>query len=134
MLIQAAEVVGLPKHKSNAKEKNKETTTCVLISERNKICTQLENIHNLEGKDRGLTLEQLNCINDIQLLITKEEEEREQEVIKEINLNTKAFFDYANNKRKSTIKIGPLEQCNTFESGPQKMANVLSMQFLSVFY
>ena len=129
-----AEVAGLPKHKTKVKEKNKETFIGVLISERNKICTQLENTHNLRDKDRGVKLKQLHCINnDIQPLITKEEEEREQKVINEVNLNTKAFFNYANNNRNSKIKIGPLKQGNTFESGPQKMANVLSMQFLSVF-
>ena len=54
-------------------------------------------------------------------------------MINEINPNTKAFFDYANKNRKSKSKIGPLKQGNTFESGPQKMADILSMQYRSVF-
>ena len=127
-VIKAAKIVGVPKHKTKAQEKNKETTIGVLLSERNKICTQLENTHNLRGKDRYLELKQLNGINnDLQLLITNEK------VINEINLNTKTFFNYANKNRKSKSKIGPLKQGNTFESGPQKMADILSMQYRSVF-
>ena len=62
------------------------------------------------GKNRDVKLRQLNGINnDIQLLITNEEEKREKKVINEINLNTKAFFNYANKNRKSKSKIGPLK-------------------------
>ena len=129
-----AKIVGVPKHKTKTQEKNKETTIGVLISERNKICTQLENTHNVRGKDRDVKLKQLNGINnDIQLLITNEEEEREKKVINKINLNTKAFLSYANKNRNSKSKIGPIKQGSTFESGPQKMADILSMRYSSVF-
>ena len=37
-------------------QKNKKTTTGVLISEQNKICTQLENTHNLRGRDVNFEL------------------------------------------------------------------------------
>ena len=47
----------------------------------------------------------------------------------EINLNTKAFFKYANRNRKSEIKIGPLKSGNAFESELQKMTDILSKQY-----
>ena len=68
-VIKVAEVAGVPKHKTKDQDKNKETAIGVLISERNKICSQLENGENLRGKDREAKLKQLNGIHkDIQSL------------------------------------------------------------------
>ena len=78
-VIKAAEAARVPKHKTKAQDKNKETSTGVLISERNKIRSQLENTDNLRGKNREAKLRQLNSINsDIQSLITKEEEKEKR--------------------------------------------------------
>ena len=55
----------------------------------------------------------------------------------EIKLNPKKFYKYANSFRKTKTKIGPLKTIKDnkpfFESGPAKMAEMLSAQYESVF-
>ena len=66
-----------------------------------------------------------------------EAEEKEKTIAKEIKTNPKRFYQYANSFRKSKTKIGPLKTLagdkKSFESGPKKMAEILSAQYKSVF-
>ena len=49
-------------------------------------------------------------------------------------MNSKAFFSYANRKKTIRSKIGPLNSSSGgLEDGPKKMAEILSLQYKSVF-
>ena len=62
--------------------------------------------------------------------------EKEIRVAEEIKTNPKRFYQYANTFRKTKAKIGPLKNpsdANSYVSGPQKMAEILSLQYKTVF-
>ena len=62
-------------------------------------------------------------------------EKEELKAIKEINKNSKAFWRYANRKRKAKESIGPLRcgKGETYTSDEKRMAEILSQQYTSVF-
>ena len=64
----------------------------------------------------------------------EEERERlESKAVEKIKLDPKEFFKFANKTKKTKAKIGPLKSGTSFYSGPQKMAQILSDQYKSVF-
>jgi hypothetical protein len=82
--------------------------------------------------------EKLNTINaDIIRLQEKMNADKEKAQIQNLRTNPAAFYKYAKESRDSTTKIGPLKCIQlgkvTYESGPQKMAEILSQQYESVF-
>ena len=92
----------------------------------------LEKTTNKEVKDRFLVRIQL--INkETENTYEKEKQRIEDKAIAELEGNVKAFYNYANSFRKSKVKIGPLKSGGTYQSGEQAMANILSMQYESVF-
>ena len=64
-----------------------------------------------------------------------EVEKEERRAIEAIRTNSKAFFRYANRKRKMRETIGPLRigKGEDYTSDPKKMAEILSAQYSSVF-
>ena len=71
----------------------------------------------------------------IQGYIASKQEKEEERIIKDIKTNTKAFFKYANRKKKGRSTIGPLKNENGvgFERDSKRMAQMLSDQYKSVF-
>ena len=63
--------------------------------------------------------------------------EKERLIAEDIKLNPKRFYKYANTFKKTKSKIGPLKSVKDnkpfFESGPQKMAELLNAQYQSQF-
>ena len=98
----------------------------------------LENIlltPDLRHADRASFTTEINTIGTkIQKLIIDKQQEEENRVIEQIKVNSKQFFSFANDKRISRNKIGPLNHPDgSEESSPPAMANILSDQFISVF-
>ena len=58
---------------------------------------------------------------------------KEERVVEQIRSNTKAFYSYANSKRKSYPKTGPLVYQGEEFSDDLAMANIMNKQFSSVF-
>ena len=59
--------------------------------------------------------------------------DEENKAVRSIRLNSKYFYTYAKQHRNIKVQIGPLRDGNNFESGPKKMADLLSNQFQSVY-
>ena len=63
--------------------------------------------------------------------------DEETKVAERIKSNPKAFYAHANKFRKTKAKIGPLKTdvngTPEYTAGPQKMAEILSSQYESVF-
>ena len=57
----------------------------------------------------------------------------EENVIKAVKDDSKAFFQYANRNKYVKSTIGPLLSDTTYESKPKKMAQILSKQYQSIF-
>ena len=81
---------------------------------------------------------ELNTINaDIIRLQEKSKLEKEKEQIQNLKSNPAAFYKYAKSSQKNSTQIGPLKNMQmgklTYESDPQKMAQILSNQYESVF-
>ena len=70
---------------------------------------------------------------DILNLMDEDEKRKEVKLIKELTSNPKAFYKYANEKKKTKTKIGPLKSGNSYESDPKRMAEILSKQYENVF-
>ena len=85
-------------------------------------------------KDQAEKVEEVRKLNmEVQQQLIKEREEKEKKVIENIKSDVKAFFKYANKQKISRARIGPLKYNNTYTSGPEKMADILSEQYKSVF-
>ena len=65
--------------------------------------------------------------------LLKQKRREEAKALKEIKANPAIFFKHATSTRHTKVKTGPLKQGQTYESGPKKMADILSQQFKSVF-
>ena len=69
----------------------------------------------------------------IQEMFDDTESDKEAKLFKEIKDNPKAFYKYANEKKKGKSVIGPLKTGDKFDSDPKRMAELLSTQYESVF-
>ena len=80
----------------------------------------------------GAELSQLS--EEIKQSYDEEEQRNEEKAASNIKMNSKAFFSYANRKKTIRSKIGPLNSSSGgLEDGPKKMAEILSLQYKSVF-
>jgi hypothetical protein len=80
----------------------------------------------------GAELSQLS--EEIKQSYDEEEQRNEEKASSNIKMNSKAFFSYANRKKTIRSKIGPLNSSSRgLEDGPKKMAEILSLQYKSVF-
>lgn len=71
--------------------------------------------------------------DEIHMSIKKEHMANEAHVANKVKTNSKAFFAYANSKRKTNAKIGPLKDNNEIVSDPKLMANILKNQYKKVY-
>ena len=104
-----------------------------LVREKNKLEAQITHgrITNTDEAAKSTRITEIN--QEIQQCIDTKKQQDETKVINEIKNNPKAFFKYANSNKESRMKIGPLKSGVTFESGPKKMADILSNQYQGVF-
>ena len=103
-----------------------------LFRKKGKIENKLANSLGRDMKERLRILEKIN--KEIKKSYIQENEMAENKVLAEIKSNPKAFFKFANSKRKMKSNIGPLmKKDNLITENSQDMANILSQQYESVF-
>ena len=79
-------------------------------------------------------MQELSNLNaQIHQEIFEQQLKKEEWVIKQIKSNPKAFYKHAAKNRKERAKIGPLKSDDIYVNDPQKMADILSVQYQSVF-
>ena len=83
---------------------------------------------------KNTLLEKVHEINKkLQDHYEQEQQRKEKTVIENIKRSSKAFFKYANSKKKNKSSIGPLWDGEALTSDNKKMAELLSNQYESVF-
>ena len=103
----------------------------------NKRC-KLQNKQKFHPRQRDKIVPKINIINDqLQESYRQQKILTESKAIESIKVNSSYFYKYANSKRKVRNQIGPLKISNNgkthLEYGPDKMAEIFSQQFTSVF-
>lgn len=94
----------------------------------NKTTDQIENSIKLLQSEK----EQIESA--IKLSIQEEQRRKEASVLEKIKTNPKAFYTYANQKRKIKCRIGPLKnKAGKLHSNPKEMADILQSQYKTVF-
>ena len=99
------------------------------------LCRILRRLQNAPNIDSRLSLEnRLLSVNE-ELKKSHQEEvtRREKDVVEKVKCNPKAFYSYANSKRKGKPKIGPLRVNGEEVTGNKKIADTLGCHFQSVF-
>ena len=88
---------------------------------------------------RDIKIRKLECkkaeIEDkIKYSIETEEMRKEAEILEKIKVNPKAFYSYAQRKRKLKCKVGPLiDQNGNLQSDYKTMADILQSQYIKMF-
>lgn len=97
---------------------------------------------NLQLNDLNISLKRKSSLRKILVQVEKDllnshsksKSRAEKKAVQSIKKNKKCFFSYVNKLSKTASKIGPLvTNENTLVSDPQKMAEMLSDQFCSVY-
>ena len=106
-----------------------------MLKDRTKLHSQLKE-ESLRNIDRENIEKQIATLNE-KILETKqaEEEKEEKKAIEKMKEDSfKAFFRFANRKKKFKETIGPLKSGKEdYTSDPKRMAEILSKQYASVF-
>ena len=103
-----------------------------LFKKRARISRSLSSCSNV-NRARSL-VERLSEVDEsIKASIEQETQWNESKVISHIKNNPKAFYSYANSKRKSPHSLGPLKFQGKELSQDLEMANILTDQFSSVY-
>ena len=137
-VVECAKQIGVPEYKNKtAGNKGKDYRD---------LKTLFKKRISLIGKMRSKTQyrtenewqQKLNSINaDILRLQEKTKLDREKQQIQNLKTNPAAFYKYAKESQKNSTQIGPLKETIngklTYESDQQKMAEILSKQYESVF-
>ena len=96
---------------------------------------QAQNAHpsvtNTTKEENNAKISELNI--NITKRLRRDKDAEEARVVKSFQQNSSLFYRYANKFKKSRDGVGPLKSGATYESGPRKMAEILSRQYLSAF-
>ena len=132
-VAQAARLAKVPKFAQRSDEEKLSSNHLRLLEERRQIISKIEHPHCTlkDKKDQEGRMEEVN--KKIQGLHEEERKSKEKAAIEKIKLDPKEFYRFANKSKKAKTKIGPLKSGDNFYSGPQKMAQILSDQYKSVF-
>ena len=105
-----------------------------LMRRRTRCNTQLRNPRSLVHK-QNLINELREIEKSLQKSYRSQRDFNEKKAVDAIKTNSKYFYSYSQKFSKVKSKIGPLmdTSTNTLVSGPQKMAEILSEQYKSVF-
>ena len=131
----AAERAQVPKYKVKCKTDDRKLKK--LLDERKQLHKKLNNIErkpNLRQVHLDTLKKNIEAKNlQIREFIDTRRSKEEEKILGEIKANPAAFYKYANSTRETKVKVGPLKEGVNYESGPKKMADILSRQFKSVF-
>ena len=134
-ITQAASISGVPKYPNAQPGLPRLQGEKQLISAKIKLDKKLAN-PRLRHTDRDRLTEEVGEVNkNILNLHIQEQARKENRIISQIKQNPKAFYKYANSKRKTKEKIGPLKPqgYTDFVKEPQEIAELLGLQYKSVF-
>ena len=96
---------------------------------------QSQNAHpSVTNTTKEVNNEKISELNsNIAKRLRRDKEAEEARVVKSFQQNSSHFYRYANKFKKSRDGVGPLKSGTTYESGPRKMAEILSQQYLGAF-
>ncbi|MCH2405687.1 MAG: hypothetical protein MK200_05790, partial [Nitrosopumilus sp.] len=130
-LLEAVQRAKVPLYKKKKGiEKNKKTES---IQAKTKSEKQL--LHaDIRERDKETKTQELSNLN-AQILqeLSAQQQKQEEWIIKHIKSNPKLFYKHAAKNRKERAKIGPLKTGDSYINDPQKMAEILSVQYETVF-
>jgi hypothetical protein len=122
-----------PKRMGKNKRNKYEKLVRTLYKKRRKLVDQLLK-SNLEIRKAELEASLRNNDEELQKAIREKESREELLAIEKISTNTKYFFTYANRKRTTTSKVGPLINKNQkYVEDPQEISELLNEQFKNSF-
>ena len=106
-----------------------------LMAERVKLNSLLSTKGNIMTKvDKQQKVIRLGEINEEIFNIQEAEADKEErKAVEDIKVDQKKFYKYANGKKKHRDAIGPLKSKNTYTSDSEKMAEILSQQYQSMY-
>ena len=94
----------------------------------------IQQIESRDNKILKLEKQKREIEDKIKYSIETEEMRKEAEILEKIKLNPKAFYSYAQRKRKVKCKIGPLiDQNGNLQSDCKTMADILQNQYIKMF-
>ena len=106
----------------------------ILMRRRKKLSAQLNKVDISLSRKNKLNKLLVSTEKDITQSHAMSRLYQENKAVQAIKKNSKFFFSYVNKMSKGKTKIGPLlNKDGAYTSDPKKMANILSMQFASVF-
>ena len=130
-LIGVAKAAKIPLY-SHTKQKENQNTAQYL-SQVNDLHRKLAHPHCTITDKEYITKKIAEVNAKIQEAHEKEIKRKEGKAVQKIKANPKAFFKYANQSKKTKTTIGPLKYGDFYYNGSQKMAQILSDQYRSVF-
>ena len=136
-VVECAKIAGVPDRKPPTFNKTIAGRELrVLFQKRMKILKKMRSqAHFGQQQICQTVLDDLNL--QIKALQERRTRQREKQHIQQLKSDPGAFYKYAKKSRDNHSKIGPLKQIvhrkTTFESGPKKMAQILSKQYEGVF-
>ena len=102
-----------------------------------KYCKPAETEQEIKTKDnkiKKLEEQKADIEAKIKYSIETEEMRKEAEILEKIKANPKAFYSYAQRKRKIKCKVGPLiDQNGNLQSDYKTMADILQKQYIKMF-
>ena len=102
-----------------------------------KYCKPVKNKKQEESRDnkvKKLEDQKIEVEAKIKYSIETEEARKEAEILEKIKVNPKAFYSYAQRKRKLKCKVGPLiDESGNLQSDYKTMADILQKQYIKMF-
>ena len=133
-IVMAARATRVPKFIQTDRQRNTSQREDNLYKERTSLTDQLNSTTDLTHTNRNWNHDRIIEIDNTLKQIQQEEKlSMEKRLLRNITVNPKMFFKYANSTRKTRTRIGPLKSTNSFEDGPKQMAEILCKQYQSVF-
>ena len=137
-IVECATAAGVPNKDLPKTSRGPPKVVKKLFKKRTRITASLRKpgLTELEQQERHQKILEINL--SIKQFYSESQKQEEAKAVNNIKTNPKAFYKYANKTRKIKTTIGPLKSTDasgviTYESGPKKMAEILSKQYQSVF-
>ena len=134
---EAAIRAKVPRYNTSPSSKQSALSPAIkrLMAERTKLNSLLSTKGNVMTKvDKQEKISRLGEINEEIFNIQEAEADKEErKAVEDIKVDQKKFYKYANGKKKHRDAIGPLKWRNTYTSDSEKMAEILSQQYQSMY-
>ena len=132
-LVKCLQAAKVPLYKDYSKTVTASKEIDNLCAKNERLHTQLTHPTMRNANREGVSADIQANNQAILALFTKEEADKKSKLLQDITTNPKAFYKFADTKRKVKSKIGPLKSGDSYVSDPKQMADILSQQDNSVF-